>query len=375
MNLRTNVFPQHVRLEASTACQLRCPSCPTASGEVGKGIGTGFLRFSEFKKFVDENPRVCDIELSNYGEIFLNNELPHILEYAQKQGVYLHCENGANLNNVSEEALEAIVRYQLRYLSCSIDGASNEIYSIYRKRGNFDTVIANVRKINEWKKKYRSSLPKLRWQFVIFDHNVHELEKARLMAEELDMAFFPKLSWGDLFGTDFSPITNPEAVKKASGLPVASRQEFKEKYGRDYVAKAICGQLWKTPQINFDGKMLGCCLNHWGDFGDVFADGFEEVFNGEKMDYARQMLMGKSPPRADIPCSTCSHYKQYQSENDWMAGPPPDTVSRRREYPAHFYKNLVPGNIKRRIRRLSRLFSRHNLMYTNPGAARCGCRN
>ena len=193
--------------------------------------------------------------------------------------------------------------------------------------------------------------------FVIFDHNVHEIEPARQMAAELNMSFFPKLSWGDLYGDEFSPVKDSEKATKASGLPVSSRKEYKEKFGQAYLRDGTCRQLWNAPQINFDGKMLGCCVNHWGNFGDVFEEGFDEVLNGEKMNYARQMLMGKAPARDDIPCTSCTYYKSYQSENVWLEPPPPEVVSRRRQYPQFLYKKFVPGQIKRRIRRLNRLFA------------------
>jgi len=71
-----------IRLEASSRCQLRCPSCPTTSGAILPAIGSGILKFADFQALLDGNPGLRDIELSNYGEIFLNPELIAILEYA-----------------------------------------------------------------------------------------------------------------------------------------------------------------------------------------------------------------------------------------------------------------------------------------------------
>ena len=54
----------------------------------------------------------------------------------------------------------------LEFLSCSIDGASPETYRVYRVRGDFDAVIANIRTINAHKRAYGTELPRLLWQFV-----------------------------------------------------------------------------------------------------------------------------------------------------------------------------------------------------------------
>src|SRR5947208_2874852 len=70
-----------------------------------------------------------------------------------------------------------------------MDSASQETYELYRIRGKFDNVIANIKKINHFKQLYCTKVPLLRWQFVVFGHNEHELPAARRVAEELGMEF------------------------------------------------------------------------------------------------------------------------------------------------------------------------------------------
>src|SRR5438874_1490946 len=67
--------PRFVRLDASTVCQLKCPSCPTATGATGQNLGVGSLKFEDFKRFIRRNPQVSHVELSNWGEVFLNQDL------------------------------------------------------------------------------------------------------------------------------------------------------------------------------------------------------------------------------------------------------------------------------------------------------------
>ena len=191
-------FPTMIRLEASSYCQLKCPSCPTAQGDIHKSIvGSKFLKFDSFKKIVDTADWIKEIELSNWGEIFLNPEIVKIFNYAFKKNISLVAYNGVNFNTVKDEALEALVKYRVKALTCSIDGASQETYVKYRVRGNFDQVIANIRRLNKFKKAYKTDLPKLTWQFVMFEHNKHELETAKAMAKELNMEFYTKVSWDD----------------------------------------------------------------------------------------------------------------------------------------------------------------------------------
>lgn len=312
------IKPKFIRLEAATACQLKCPICATALGHVDERIGTGFLKFKDFKYLSDKNPWIKKVELANYGEIFLNNDLLDIIKYAYDKGIILHAYSGTNMNNVREEVLEALAKYQFYFLSCSIDGASQEIYSIYRRGGNFDTVINNIKKINKYKDKYNSEYPKLVWQFVVFGHNEHEIDKAEKMAEDLNMKFKLKFSWDDHNEQSFAPVKNKEYIRKKSGLGVSSREEYEEKYKKPYNANRICAQLWRAPQINYDGRILGCCVNYWGDYGNAFKDGLLESLNNERMNYARDMLIGKKQEYKDIPCSNCTVYQLRKKNENWL---------------------------------------------------------
>ncbi len=307
------INPSKIRLDASTVCQLKCPSCPNTHGVIDQTVGSKILKFEDFKKIVDSNPWIRDIELSNWGEVFLNRDLLKIAEYAYEKKIVLNAATGVNLNTVREEMLEGVVKFHFGFITCSIDGASSKTYKIYRKGGDFETVMANIRKINEFKVKYQSDFPKLRWQFIAFGHNEHEIPLARQMAHKLGMKFYLKLA-----GDDFSPVKNKDLVRVWSGMGVASRKEYQEKYGKIYSAERICSQLWRQPQINPDGRVLGCCMNYWGDYGNAFQEDLIGILNNEKMNYARAMLLGKKEQREDVPCTRCHWYKEMKKSKTWL---------------------------------------------------------
>lgn len=308
----TVVRPTRIRMEASSICQLRCPSCPTAGGAIRPVIGSGFLAFDDFRRTMDENPWVRRIELSNYGEIFLNPDLLGILEYAHARRVSLTADNGVNLNRVSEEVLEGLVRFRMHSMSCSIDGASSATYGIYRVGGDFQTVIENIRSLNRYKEKHGSRYPLLNWQFVVMGHNEQEIASARALARELLMRFDLKLTWDE----DHFAIRDKDHVRRELGY--ASREEFRVRRGRDYVQQ-ICHQLWDQPQINWDGKVLGCCRNFWGTFGgNAFQDGLLRVINGENMRHVRDMLLGRAVERPGIPCTSCDIYQNMKASGRWL---------------------------------------------------------
>ena len=308
-----------IRLEAATICQLACPSCPTTQGLVKAQIGAGFLKFDQFRRIVDDNPRISEIELSNWGEIFLNPDIERIIEYAYRRNVALSAWNGANLNHVRDSVLEAMVRCKFRGITCSIDGVTGETYEVYRRRGDLERVLDNIRKLNAYKQQRRSRYPKLRWQMIVFGHNQHEIEAARSLARELDMTFVLKTNWDP----DFSPLADRSSPPAGSPEREPAPDPAASPESDEAQSDGICYQLWTEPQINFDGTLLGCCVNTWGSFGDnAFEVGLERALASPGLRYAKEMLLGKAAPKAAIPCTTCAIYLTRSRTQRWL--PPPE---------------------------------------------------
>ena len=289
-----------VRLEASTLCQLKCPVCIHNNG-TRHIVGQGYLKFSDFKKFIDRHPFIKHIELSNWGEIFLNPELKYIILYSRSKGIFLSAVNGVNLNTVSPDMLRTLVKYKFRRLTIAIDGASQEVYSLYRLKGDFNKVIENIKLINYYKRKYRSELPNLCWQFVVFGHNEGDVETAKNMAKKLDMDFYAKYN----YARSYSPVKNVNRVKHST--PFLSLDDYEGDARQVFMS--ACSQLWLSPQINWDGKLLGCCVNYWDDFGDVFKDGLAKCIESPRYVNAKKSLLGIIKPRSGLPCLRCLNYK------------------------------------------------------------------
>ena len=306
------ISPSSIRLDASTVCQLRCPCCPTARGEIRAGLGSGFLTLQHFRQIVDGSG-VQHVELASWGEAFLNPHLVGILEHADRKNIRLTIDGGANLNHVPADLADAIVRYRLYRLTCAIDGTTQETYAKYRRRGILQRVLENIDRINEAKSKRHSRFPILRWQFVIFGHNEHEIPAAKAMASTLGMEISFKLNWAE----KYSPIRDPDFVRQHTGLAAVTRSEHRQISGERYRQKLCCAQLWNMPAINWDGRVLGCSVNRWGDFG-VVEQSLADAVNSEKIAYARQMLVGKAAARPDIPCTVCHNYREMDRAQNWL---------------------------------------------------------
>lgn len=302
-------LPKKLSLEACSLCQLRCPGCALRNDPelTKKTCGFGHLSFKNFKKVVDDN-NIKQIELSNTGEFFLNPELLAIIKYANEKDVALIDYDGVNLNYLTDEMAEALVLYNVEVLTISIDGASSESYPKYRRGGDFNTVIDNIKKINYYKKVYNSNNPQLIYKFILFGHNEHEIDKAKELAQELNMQIIFKQN----YLKKFSPVKNVELVKKKTGVDVRIDLDYDQAkvFQKDRTDWFFCKGLWETPQINWDGRVLGCCKGFFNPMkGNVFKDGLLKALNTPELIYAKNMLLGKAPPLKGIQCTDCECYQ------------------------------------------------------------------
>lgn len=325
-NIITSIHKSSV--DISTRCQLRCVSCSTSKGLIRNGfIQEGCMKFEQFWKFINDNPQIDEIELSNWGEIFLNPDIIQILELAHLRGVVLTCGNGTNFNTVKEEILEALVVYQFKYLNISIDGASQDTYVKYRINGNFEQVISNIKKLNYYKSIYSSPFPKLSWQFIIFGHNEHEIPLVQSMCDEFGMVFNPKMNH-----SSFSPIINAERIKELTGLNYASRIEYEEINKKEY--KHPCYQCLHSPQINWNGDVLGCCVNKWNGLGNIFQQPLQQILEGKAYQSMLNLLLGLSNDASETPCEKCPNLPKVKKTPLSMDG-------------LKKYQNYVPAALRK----------------------------
>ena len=293
-----------VRIEVCSLCQLNCRDCYMRHG-TDKIMGLGYMPVDKFNSILEENPYIDECELSNNGEVFLHPYLHDILRIAREHGVSVWMKNGVNMNTVNENVLEELVSGNVKEILVSIDGASDDTYPVYRRNGSFSKVISNIKKINELKKERNIEYPKLMWQFVMMKHNVHEIQKARELASELGMGIVYKRSWNP---------SEAEAVDRMlaqNSLTLDSRNSFPSQSTEDQSKLPVyeihyCNDMIFTPQINWDGRILGCCSNIFkGWNGNVFRDGLIASVNADDYINAVIDLMDNNSPDEDNPCALC----------------------------------------------------------------------
>lgn len=291
--------PEKVRLDFSTVCQLRCAGCFFQKGK-SDNLGRGFLSVENFKYFLEMHPFIREIEISNWGEPFLNPNIIDMIQIAKSKGVALTCWNGSNFNTISDELIHALVDYEFRVIVLSIDGACQETYSKYRLGGDFNQVMDNVSKLQAYKKERKSKYPELLWQYVLMEHNELEVEKAKALAQKLDIPIRFKLNWDE----NYKPV-NREYLMKETGLKELTREEYASAH-KTAPLDFICEQVFTKPQINWDGRLLGCCDNMNAAFDvNVFEVGLINAIRSPKYSIAKKCLLTVHPDKDHYSACMC----------------------------------------------------------------------
>ena len=291
--------PKSARLDICTACQLDCAGCYMRR-DPGQTIGTGMVSREQFQAFLEENPFLESLEISNSGEPFLHPALPEMLRLAAEKNIDITILNGTNFNAVSGETLEALVRYRVKGITISLDGASQEVYRRYRRKGDIEKVFANIRRLNEIKKSMNSPYPGMIWQFIVMKENEAEAEKAAELARSLGMTMMYKRdSRGPFMPED------PEKLARVTGMTGFGEEGYREAE-QQYIS-TFCRQILYSPQINWDGRLLGCCTVYRTDWGvNVFREGFLSCVNRDDYRKAAASLVRGTADGIMGPCRECS---------------------------------------------------------------------
>jgi len=244
--------PMTVSFEPTTACNLRCPECP--SGLRSFSRPTGNLKADFFRKSIDELAKDLMYLIFYFqGEPYINPSFLDMVKYASDKGIYtITSTNGHFLN---DENSKKTIESGLSRMIISVDGTTQDVYEQYRKEGTLDNVLMGARNIVKWKKELKSATPHIIFQFLVVKPNEHQIPEIYKLAEEI--------------GVDEVKLKTAQIYDYEHGNPLIPEQEQYSRYikGKDgkYSLKNVlinhCWKLWHACVISWDGLVLPCCFD------------------------------------------------------------------------------------------------------------------
>jgi len=282
----------NLMIELTNWCTLRCPTCFSHQDSRVKLN----MSFKQFKHIIDHNIGLINsISLYNYGEPFLNKNLPEMIFYAKKKGVHF-TKVATNGMHFSSSNINKILKSKLDYLSISIDGATQDTYGKFRVGGEFKKVISGANHLVKTRNALGSNL-KIEIQFILMKHNEHEVKRMEVLAQKL--------------GVDYLRLKTVLIKKNQWSylLPKTSRYSRYE----DVPLRNTCYKAVDELVINCDGTVIPCCYIVGEDIkkfqvGNIFKQSLKEILNSPQyLGFVKQCTTDKSKLSS---CAECNEGNQ-----------------------------------------------------------------
>jgi MoaA/NifB/PqqE/SkfB family radical SAM enzyme len=296
-------MPAYYFIDPINICNLRCPLCPTGRGTLARPRGR--MTVPLLKRIVDEiAPYAYRVELYNWGEPMLHPEIFDMIEYASQRRVAVGLSS--NLNRLDAAMAHRLVESGLSQLVLSIDGATQETYSAYRRLGQLDRVLENLKLLLETKHSLGSHTPFVIWRMLVGKHNEHEIEDVRDLAHTMGV---------DVFTTGVLFVDTRKRQETEQWVPSNPDYSSYDYSGGDLENQWDCHELWETMVINWDGGVAPCCWlhDHRYDFANVTSQTIREIWTGPRYVSARRTRAGreKLPDHTDSICDLCRGKPSY----------------------------------------------------------------
>jgi len=298
--------PYILFIDPTNVCNLRCPLCPTGTGDLGRRAG--MLKYECFTQIIDRfAPYAYEVNLYNWGEPLLNKDIFKMIEYAH--GKNLMPAMSTNLNTVRETDVENLARSTLEYLTVSLDGTTQETYAHYRRQGDFQLVMDNLCKLLELRRHLKRKMPFIEWQFIVMKHNLHQTEEARRLAKEIGVDLLRFIPVGLPFDAKDKATLRREWFPQLGD--VSTGEDSFQYYFLQKPNKSACFYLYRSITVNPDGRVSPCCVVYGekNDFGDALAQTPDELWNNEYYQSARALFSTSGKPALTTVCHRCSMFQ------------------------------------------------------------------
>lgn len=186
------------QIEITSYCNAACPQCPRNHN--GSGINP-YMPLRHLDRSVIDRAFTKDICVrlrqvflcGSYGDPIMHPDLLGVLaDFRQKNPtlwLYIHTNGGVHDRDYWQEIARIMAGYG--QIDFGLDGLDDTL-SIYRRNVDFQRAISNA-------KSFIDAGGRAQWNFIVFEHNEHEIDRARDMAKQLGFHNFLPRRTGRFF--------------------------------------------------------------------------------------------------------------------------------------------------------------------------------
>ncbi len=295
--------PVSLTIDPVTACNLRCPFCPTGGGYTG--LKREVLTPERFERVMGhlQVDLLEEAILYNWGEPFLNRNIFDYVAYFRDHEVTTEISSNFSAEDYDDAFFERLVASGLSRLQVSVDGATQESYERYRVRGSLPRVIRNLQRLHAVKRAAGADHPRVIYKMLLNRFNEHEVDAARRIAEDCGAEF--------LLNERFWCPDELRDEWIASSVLASHEEAIPQGFTSDpgEVVSTYCRQLWDSVIVNSDGAVFPCCLVFRTEHsvGNLVEQDLEAIRNGPRMVSLRRFVCESTASAPDFTnyCENC----------------------------------------------------------------------
>ena len=254
--------------ELTFRCNAKCPACHRQKPlSINLNDKKYTITLEKFKQLF--NPELLqDLQWlmfnGNFGDSIMNKQFREILAYVKSQGtkIKIHTNGGIHGHDYWTDVGNILTKDDI--INFDLDGLW-DTHHIYRINTEFEKVFSNAKSV------IGTNRPQVHWKYIVFEHNKHQVEEARQLAEEVGFTTFSTVKTSrDVFAPKTGNFVHS---KKTQVYEKAERQIH------------CVWDNWGKWYISPEGLVFRCCWTggHYYDQGEkrfYYPPKFERMFNG-----------------------------------------------------------------------------------------------
>jgi radical SAM protein with 4Fe4S-binding SPASM domain len=265
-------YPVMLQIEVTNLCNLACPLCPAGRNELNRERRN--MTLDEFRSIVDDMERyLLLLVLWDWGEPFLNPDLPAMIRYAEQRDIRTVTSTNAQFLD-DEHYLKEILTSGLTTLIVAIDSLDEDSYQIYRRNADLGRAVSGLKRLVRLKREVRSeTLINLR--VVVMKQNEHEVGSIRRMARRVGADWFTLKTLNPSCGS----TSMDEELLPSS--PTYRRYIYDRSTGERVRCEGKCRFIFAVANIQADGGLVPCTYDYDARMkvGNVFDTPLTELWN------------------------------------------------------------------------------------------------
>lgn len=310
-----------IQLDHTSRCNLLCPQCArTNTTEINPNVVIKDLTVDNYKTIFE--PLRKDVKIlhcGNYGDVIASPTFDDTLDWCLSND-YKNIQIITNGSARKPEWWSNLAKNGIRVIF-SVDGLKDTNH-LYRVNSVFDNIIENITA-------YTSAGGEARWDYLVFEHNQHQIEDARNLAKLIGVTEF-NVKYTSRFvithdNAHVNTVTNKnkkELTDLKANHNVSDFTSIIQEYTsfEDYVKRTSVTCKYKAMSryyVDMEMRVWPCC---WMG-SPVYTSNKKDP---QYIDYVRVMdQFGKDFNRLDIHgWNGVLNSKYYQEflENSWISG-------------------------------------------------------